>query len=110
MLGENRKSKDEIVNSAIQQMQQDLVSCDLPLKEKVALTCRILFHFGHDSGLSGQITARHDDSSYWTQRLGLGFDESKTENLLLVNDELEVLEGTGMPNPANRFHSWIYRE
>ena len=28
---------------------------------------------------------------------------------MLVNEDLEVLEGQGMPNPANRFHSWVYR-
>ena len=29
---------------------------------------------------------------------------------LLVDDDLNVLEGEGMPNPSNRFHLWIYRE
>jgi L-fuculose-phosphate aldolase len=26
-----------------------------------------------------------------------------------VDDDLNVLEGGGMPNPSNRFHLWIYR-
>lgn len=30
-------------------------------------------------------------------------------NLLVVDEDLHVLEGEGMPNPANRFHAWIYR-
>lgn len=78
--------------------------------QKLALTCRILFDAGHDSGLAGQITSRGKESgSYYTQRLGLGFDEVSVENLLLVDEDLNVLEGSGMPNPANRFHSWVYR-
>ncbi len=28
---------------------------------------------------------------------------------MLVDDDLNVIEGDGMPNPANRFHLWIYR-
>lgn len=48
-------------------------------------------------------------TTFLTQRLGLGFDEITETNLLLVDKDLTVLEGTGMANPANRFHSWIYR-
>src|ERR1043166_2563704 len=42
-------------------------------------------------------------------RFGLGFDEITANNLLLVDDDLNVLEGEGMVNPSNRFHLWIYR-
>ena len=61
-------------------------------------------------GLAGQITCRADKAgTYFTQRLGLGFDEISAQNLLVVDEDLNVLEGTGMANPANRFHSWLYR-
>jgi L-fuculose-phosphate aldolase len=76
--------------------------------EKVALTCRVLFDAGHDSGLAGQITARAErPGTYYTQRLGLGFDEITAGNLLTVDEDLNVLKGDGIANPANRFHSWI---
>ncbi|MGE4239078.1 aldolase [Ramlibacter sp.] len=102
--------KDEIVDSALRQMQTHLHADAMPLRDAVAQTCRTLFAFGHDSGLSGQITARTDrPGTYWTQRLGLGLDEITADNLLLVDEDLRVLEGDGMPNPANRFHSWLYR-
>lgn len=102
--------KAEIVDSAIKQMDVNLAGAAMPLREAVAQTCRILFAFGHDSGLAGQITARAEKpGTYWTQRLGLGFDEITSDNLLLVDEDLNVLEGEGMPNPANRFHSWLYR-
>ena len=46
---------------------------------------KALFDAGHDSGLAGQITARAEaDGTYYTQRLGLGFDEITAGNLLLV--------------------------
>lgn len=76
--------------------------------QKVALTCRILADAGHESGLSGQITARQGGGQYITQPLGFGFDEICSSSLLTVDADLNVLNGTGMPNPANRFHSWIY--
>jgi len=80
------------------------------VRQKVALTCRILYDAGHDSGLAGQITARGAvEGTFYTQRLGLGFDEVTAENLVLVDEDLTVLDGDGMPNPANRFHTWIYR-
>jgi len=100
--------KSELVARSDVQMQQHLQGGDYTLAQKVALTCRILFDNGHDSGLAGQITAR-DSKGFWTQRLGLGFDEVSAGNLLLVDEDLNVLEGQGMPNPANRFHAWVYR-
>ncbi|ESJ26733.1 aldolase [Cupriavidus sp. HPC(L)] len=102
--------KDELIARAQGEMQTRLTVPERSLREKVALTCRILFDGGHDSGLAGQITARADEPGrYYTQQLGLGFDEITAQNLLLVDEDLRVLEGGGMPNPANRFHSWIYR-
>ncbi|SDU06728.1 L-fuculose-phosphate aldolase [Pseudomonas yamanorum] len=102
--------KDQLVKQALSQMQNTLADNTWTDRQKLALTCRILFENGHDSGLAGQITARGPTpGTYYTQQLGLGFDEITASNLLLVNEDLEVLEGHGMPNPANRFHSWVYR-
>lgn len=85
-------SKEVIVDSALREMQTQLHSEALPLRQAVAQTCRTLFAFGHDSGLSGQITARTEKpGTYWTQRLGLGLDEITAENLLLVDEDLRVL-------------------
>jgi len=103
-------SKDELIQRAQSQMQRQFDPPERSVREKIALTCRILFEGGHDSGLAGQITARADKpGTYFTQRLGLGFDEITTSNVLVVDEDLNVIEGSGMPNPANRFHSWIYR-
>ena len=102
--------KEEIVRESLQRMQENLGGDKLPLRHAVAQTCRTLYAFGHDSGLSGQISARAEkEGTYYTQRMGLGFDEITSENLLIVDEDLNVIEGSGMPNPANRFHSWLYR-
>ncbi|WP_109514399.1 aldolase [Pseudomonas ovata] len=102
--------KDQLVKHAEHQMQSALVDNDYSVRQKLALTCRILFDGGHDSGLAGQITARAETAgTYYTQRLGLGFDEISGSSLLVVDEDLKVLKGQGMANPANRFHSWLYR-
>lgn len=109
-------SKSDLMRRAAEELtavQAKDADAQLTTRQKVALTCRALFDAGHDSGLAGQITARAEaDGTYYTQRLGLGFDEVTDENLLLVDEDLTVLDDSGvqgMANPANRFHSWIYR-
>jgi len=102
--------KQSIMEKSRAELAQKLPEGRWTEKQKVALTCRILFAQGHDSGLAGQITARGENpDEYYTQPFGFGFDEITAETLLKVNEDLEVIEGEGMPNPANRFHSWIYR-
>ncbi|GAB2894846.1 aldolase [Paralcaligenes sp. KSB-10] len=103
-------SKDQLITRAKKEMQSQLETHSWTARERLALTCRILFDGGHDSGLAGQITARAEQAgTYYTQRLGLGFDEITASNVLLVDQDLNVLEGNGMANPANRFHSWVYK-
>ncbi|MFE7130724.1 aldolase [Streptomyces sp. NPDC057638] len=102
--------KAVLVDRAQSQMSAHFGGSSLTTRQKLALTCRIAYDGGHDSGLAGQISARGQrPGTYYTQRLGLGFDEITEGNLLLVDEDLQVLEGEGMANPANRFHSWIYR-
>ncbi len=73
------------------------------------LAARILAQEGHSSGLAGQITQRLPDRTYRTLPIGCGFDEARPCHVLRVDDNLEIIEGRGMPNPAVRFHLWIYR-
>lgn len=102
--------KHQLVELAHQRMLTALTDHSYTTRESLALTCRILFDGGHDSGLAGQITARAEQGgTYYTQQLGLGFDEISASNLLLVDENLNLLSGSGMANPANRFHSWLYR-
>lgn len=103
-------AKSDLMQRAERRFAENFGPDDYSVRQKLALTCRALSDRGHDSGLAGQITARAEEpGTYYTQRLGLGFDEITDANLLLVDEDLNVLNGEGMANPANRFHSWIYR-
>jgi L-fuculose-phosphate aldolase len=103
-------SKPEIVARSLAQMDAELTERAWTQREKLALTCRILFDGGHDSGLAGQITGRAEaEDTFYTQPFGHGFDEITSSSLLLVDHDLKTIDGAGMPNPANRFHTWVYR-
>lgn len=105
-----KDTKAALKERAQRQMSEHLTPVEWSVRQKIAVTCRALYDHGHDSGLAGQITARAEQpGSFYTQRLGLGFDEITPENLVHVDEDLNVIAGDGMPNPANRFHSWIYR-
>ena len=103
-------SKDELIARAQDQMRETFRLQPRSERERLALACRILFDNGHDSGLAGQITARGEQhGTFITQQFGLGFEEVQASNLILVDEDLNTIEGDGMPNPANRFHMWLYR-
>ncbi|MCU1642329.1 MAG: aldolase [Nocardia sp.] len=102
--------KAELMAAAERAMRTEIPISGWTDRQKIALTCRALSDAGHDSALAGQISTRGQaPGTFLTQQLGLGFDEITDANLLLVDEDLTVLEGAGMANPANRFHSWIYR-
>ncbi|MEO7336768.1 MAG: aldolase [Caldimonas sp.] len=94
-----------------------LSSTALASDPRAALTrsAWILADEGHESGLAGQLTARGPaPGTFWTLPLGLAFDEAEEASWLLIDDALKVLEGAGShgirePNPATRFHLWVYR-
>lgn len=93
-----------------QRMERYFPTPTWDVRQKVALTCRILAEEGHESALAGQITARGEQpGTYYMLTFGLGFDEACASNIILVDDDLNVLAGDGIPNPSNRFHLWVYR-
>jgi L-fuculose-phosphate aldolase len=104
-------TKEQLMMNAQLDMKKVIQDLDLSDREKLALTCRILFDKGHDSGIAGQITCRAEQpNTFLTQRFGLGFDEVTADNLMEVDHDLKPLNGEGMANPANRFHTWVYKE
>jgi L-fuculose-phosphate aldolase len=104
------RDKAEYHEITTQRMNKHFVAPDWSVRQKLALACRILAADGHDSGLAGQLSATAaKPGTYYMLRFGLGLEEITAENLLLVDDDLNVLEGEGMANPSNRFHLWIYR-
>jgi L-fuculose-phosphate aldolase len=107
--------KDELREKAYfdervtREMAQHLPSSRRSLLETLAYACRILAMTGQEAGLAGQISARSErPGSYWTLRFGLGFDEATPDDFIEVDRDLNTLTGTGMANPATRFHLWVY--
>jgi L-fuculose-phosphate aldolase len=93
-----------------QNMSAALPQTKLPLKEKMALACRLLADEGHARTLAGQVTVRDPaGGGYWTTGLGAGLAETTVTNLVRVDDSMTPMEGPGIPNPAVRFHLWIYQ-
>ncbi len=91
--------------SAVTQQSEDGVAMSPALK--LAAVCRKLSDEGHAVSLAGQVTARADDDSYWTNSLA-GFQHATESTILRVDRGLGVLEGEGQPNPGTLFHMWIY--
>lgn len=54
-------NKHDLMQHAQQDMQKWISDLDLTDRQKLALTCRILFDHGHDAGLAGQITCRSEN-------------------------------------------------
>jgi len=103
------KHKTHFEERATAEMREHLPTPGWGLRQKLVLTARMLAAEEHGSGLAGQITARGDaPGTLWTARFGLGFEEIRAADYILVDGNLNVLSGGGMPNPANRFHLWIY--
>jgi L-fuculose-phosphate aldolase len=82
----------------------------LDLRDRVALACRLLADEGHARSLAGQVTARAGDGTYWTNAFGTGLAEAARDTLLRIDNDMNVIEGLGKPNPAIRFHFWIYEQ
>jgi L-fuculose-phosphate aldolase len=101
--------KQQIHDQTREDMRRHIAMPAWTERQKLALTCRMLADEGHGSGLAGQVTARAAPGRWWTLPLGTGFDEAEAGRFILVDDALRVVEGEGMPNPAVRFHLWIYR-
>jgi len=107
---EGKRDKGFYEQRASDEMARHFISADYDVRQKLALAGRMLAREDHESGLAGQITGRAErPGTFWTARFGYGLDEVTASNLLLVDDDLNPVEGDGMPNPSTRFHLWVYR-
>ena len=80
-------------------------------KQRLAAAFRIFGAFGFDEGVAGHITARDPERTdhFWVNPLGMNFKQIRVRDLLLVDHEGEVVEGSW---PVNRaafvIHSRIH--
>lgn len=105
------RPKEYFDNRAGREMDEHLKSPTKSLQETMARACRVIASRQEDAGLAGQISARsaRGEGIYWTLRFGLGWDEAKPEDFIEVDQDLNTISGTGMANPATRFHLWVYK-
>ncbi|WP_367867795.1 class II aldolase/adducin family protein [Pedobacter sp. WC2423] len=82
------------------------------LKYKLALSCRMLRSLQLDEGsISGHISMKvpNEKNLFWVNPFGILFDEITPDNLILVNNDGEVLEGDYPINVAGFcIHSEIH--
>lgn len=80
------------------------------IRQRIALACRFLAREGHAGSLAGQVTVRADEpGTYWTVAWDRGFANAHAGGVIRIDEEMNVIEGDGKPNPGVRFHLWIYR-
>lgn len=84
-------------------------------KERLAAAFRLFAKYGFDDGLAGHITVRDPEKPdhYWVNQFGMHFSQIKVSNLVLVNHNGDIVEGssegTGIVNGAAfAIHSQIH--
>lgn len=103
------RDKKYFDDRATREMKKHLQGSKRSIQETLAYSARILALTEQEAGLAGQLTARSErPKAYWTLRFGLGFDEATPDDFIEVDADLNTLTGNGMPNPATRFHLWVY--
>lgn len=80
-------------------------------KQRLALAFRAFGRFGFDEGVAGHITARdpeHEDH-FWVNPFGMSFKQITVDDLIRVDHDGEVVEGTwGVNRAAFAIHSSIH--
>ena len=101
--------KDQLIQHALKQMKSSLGDNTWTDRQKLALTCRILFEAGHDSGLAGQITSRGPEAgTYYTQQLpGLRRDQRRQPAAGRRRPQRPPRARHG--ESGQSLHSWVYR-
>jgi len=83
------------------------------LKEKIAISCKILHNEGHHDYIWGHVSARETGKKeYWMKPRALGFNEITSEDLVLINYDGEIIGGSPIRERHGEYpiHSEIYRK
>ncbi len=81
---------------------EDQAAERLHRKQRLAAAFRIFSKCGFDEGIAGHITARDPELTdhFWVNPFGMHFGLIKVSDLILVNDQGDVVEGTRAVNRA----------
>lgn len=101
-------------NGKVPEINEGQTSLEIRGHRKCMLVAalRIFGKFGFDEGLAGHITVRDPELTdhFWVNPLGVSFKQMKISDLLLVNEEGQVVEGSGYLNGAAfTIHSHIHK-
>jgi ribulose-5-phosphate 4-epimerase/fuculose-1-phosphate aldolase len=80
-------------------------------KQRLAAAFRLFGHFGFDEGVAGHITARDPELAdhFWVNPFAMNFKQIRVRDLILVNHQGEVVDGTWPVNAAAfAIHSAIH--
>jgi ribulose-5-phosphate 4-epimerase/fuculose-1-phosphate aldolase len=80
-------------------------------KQRLAAGLRLFGKFGFDEGVAGHITARDPEllDHFWVNPFGMSFKQIKVSDLVLVNDDGVVVEGSaGVNRAAFAIHSQVH--
>ena len=89
----------------------DFTSERLARKQRLAAAFRLFARFGFDEGVAGHITARDPEllDHFWVNPFAMNFKQICVKDLILVNHQGEVVEGTwGVNAAAFAIHSQIH--
>ncbi|HEY3725216.1 MAG TPA: class II aldolase/adducin family protein [Acidimicrobiia bacterium] len=81
-------------------------------KQRLAAAFRLFSRFGFDEGVAGHITARDPERTdhFWVNPFGRDFGRIRVKDLLLVDPDGEIVEGSGQVNrAAYAIHSAVHR-
>lgn len=103
------RSAAEIAQRIDEEMTHAVRAPGFSQQDKLALACRVLADNGHARTLAGQITLRAEPSdTFWTTPFEAGLGGTTVGNLVRIDGEMRPVAGKDLPNPAVRFHLWIY--
>ena len=80
-------------------------------QQRLAAAFRLFARFGYDEGVAGHITARDPERSdhFWVNPVAMHFGLIRVSDLLLVDGQGQVVEGTGLVNGAAfAIHSQVH--
>lgn len=71
-------------------------------KQRLAAACRVFARYGYEYGFAGHITVRDPENPdlYWTNPFAMDFGRVRVSDLLLVDHDGKVLEGSWAVNRA----------
>jgi len=101
-------------NGKVPEINEGQTSLEIRVHRKCMLVAafRIFGKFGFDEGLAGHITVRDPELTdhFWVNPLGVSFKQIKILDLLLVNEQGQVVEGSGYLNGAAfTIHTHIHK-